>query len=135
LALFTASLLGSGKYPVNFSEDMQYVDVVWTYQETAHYVEKNLGGKTVMAPWPLSDALNFPHLGYVNHPIRVVTDPAQADVVVSLPQAGPADERVRRNFKPGDLVLTKRFERNGKTSEIYLRKASNNTARKPGIDL
>jgi len=135
LALFAASLLGSGKYPVNFSEDMQYFDVVRTFKETALYIEKNLGGRTVLAPWPLSDAFNFPYLGYVKHPIQVVTEPARADVVVFFPQAGPTDEQLTRNFKPGDLVLAKRFERNGKTSEVYVRKASNNTASKPSIDL
>jgi hypothetical protein len=74
-------------------------------------------------------------LGYVNHQIHVVTEPAQADVVVSIPQAGPGDEELKRIFKSGDLVLAKRFERNGKTSEVYVRKASNNTASKPGIEL
>jgi Dolichyl-phosphate-mannose-protein mannosyltransferase len=135
LALFAASLLGSGKYPVNFSEDMQYVDVVRTYKETALYIEKNLAGRTVLAPWPLSDAFSFPYLGYVKHPIQVVTEPTLADVVVSIPQAGPADEQVKRIFKPGDLVLAKRFERDGKIAEVYVRKASNGRGRKPGIEL
>jgi Dolichyl-phosphate-mannose-protein mannosyltransferase len=135
LALFAISLLKSGKYPVNFSEDMQYVDVVRTYKETAVYVEQNLSDRNVWAPWPLSDAFHFPYLGYINHPVQVVTEPAQADVVVSIPQAGPDDEELKRIFKPGDLVLARRFERNGKTSEVYVRKASYNTASKPGIEL
>jgi hypothetical protein len=103
---------------------MQYVDVVKTYEETALYIEKNLKGRTVLAPWPLSDAFTLPYLGYVKHAILVVTEPAQADVVVSVPQAGPADEQVKRIFRPGDLVLSKRFERNGKTVEVYVRKPS-----------
>ncbi|MFX0145459.1 MAG: hypothetical protein ACFE9C_15450, partial [Candidatus Hodarchaeota archaeon] len=66
-------------------------------------------------------AFTFPYLGYVKEPIEIVSEFEEADVVAYTPQGVPAYGKIEKIIRKSDVVLIKRFERNGKFVEVYVR--------------
>ncbi len=118
IGLFAALQYGAGTGSHGgYEEDMQYVDVVLNHKAVCAYVEKTFPGKSVLAEWPLNEAMRHPFLGYVIRPLKVVAAGKPYDVVVFTRQGSP-DNDALATLK--NLHSEKVFERNGKYAEVFL---------------
>jgi Dolichyl-phosphate-mannose-protein mannosyltransferase len=114
----------------NYEEDMQYADVVLTHKAACAFVEANFPDEKILASWPLVADLQYPFLGYVKHPLKATSNPNEGyDVLVYTRQSDMYSAKALENIilnsivNKGPLVLEKKFVRNGKSVEIYTKRA------------
>ena len=104
--------------------NLEYLDLVKTHYKAAKYIETNFPNATVLTTWPQTRELTFPYLGYVITPIKIKTayeydlNLSDIDLIYYSPQSHEPEILldIMTNL---NLTLLKRFEQNGKYSEIY----------------
>ncbi|MBU4349871.1 glycosyltransferase family 39 protein [bacterium] len=101
--------------------NMEYLDTVITHQQAAKYIEENYPDATVLTTWPQIDELSYPHLGYVEKPIKVVEPPADISAIDLIYYSPQSHEHLLllEKIKELNTVLVKRFERNSKYTEVH----------------
>jgi len=73
-ALTIALLIGlfwNPPYPFSFENTLAMTDMVGLQQQAAEYIEERAPDKRIATPWPFSDALLRPELGYVHQRLKV----------------------------------------------------------------
>lgn len=122
----------TGKRTLNcgcyLEENLEYLDLVETHYEGAKYIENNFPNSTVLTNWPQHMELSMPEYGYVNKSIKFVApdDPdlnekiSEVDLLYYSPQSDDFSrwqlDKIMNNL---NLTLLKKFEKNGKITEIY----------------
>jgi 4-amino-4-deoxy-L-arabinose transferase-like glycosyltransferase len=119
--LFMLAMHGNRKGYNSFETNMEYLDVVWAYQQAGEYLERNYPDTPVYAPWPLGVAYGAPYLGYISKPLAMAPSPEKAGVAVFTEQSELSrqrflDEYIRRN----SLRPLRVFERHGKSTSVFL---------------
>jgi 4-amino-4-deoxy-L-arabinose transferase-like glycosyltransferase len=66
------NLFWNPPYPFPYENNYAMVDFVRLQQLAAHFVERNLPGRTIATAWPYSAALKSPDYGFVDHRLKVV---------------------------------------------------------------
>jgi 4-amino-4-deoxy-L-arabinose transferase-like glycosyltransferase len=64
-------LFWSPPYPFSLENTLAMTDMVALQQQAASYLEQYAPGQRIATPWPFSDALIKPELGYVHHRLNV----------------------------------------------------------------
>jgi hypothetical protein len=103
---------------------MQYMDIVFSQQEACQYLEDNFPDKTVLTVWPLEEILQHPYLGYVKTPIATTNVKQESEILLKSSQGDPNGKKrkvLRALIQQPNVLLKKRFERNGKYVEVYMR--------------
>jgi len=112
---------GKSSRVVNFETNMDYLDVVWTYQQAGAYLERNFSHTPIFAPWPLSQAYNSPYLGYISRPLRMVPNPETAQVIVFSEQSKESELLLLdKIIKVNGLKPLQVYAKHGKSTSIYL---------------
>ncbi len=125
ITLFISQFHGTGKHYGSFETDMQYVDIVTTHKAACKYVEETYPQKTVLALWPLSEAMTKPYLGYVDKPSKIASLNNKAyDIILYTPQGEPKNQELKKIIQQQNAILDKKFEKNGKCVEVYISKVS-----------
>ena len=119
LVMFIGNFYGKNIGYGNFENDMQYMDIVSLHKKTCKYIEEKFFHKRVLALWPLSQMLSAPYLGYVEKPIKVVSIDEEFDIMLYPTQRYPKNVKLDELIKRKNLIFLKRFEKNGKSVEIY----------------
>ena len=123
--LFISQFYGTDSGYGSFETDMQYVDIVTTHKAACTYVEETYPQKTVLALWPLSEAMREPFLGYVDKPITIASLNNEVyDIILYTPQGVPENQELKKIIQKQNVMLDKRFEQNGKYVEVYTSKVS-----------
>ena len=60
-------------YPFPFEDNLAYADFARLHQQAARFLESLPSQPRILTAWPASDELTRPFLGYVRHPLRVVS--------------------------------------------------------------
>lgn len=124
ITIFISQFHGTGSGYGSFETDMQYVDIVTTHKAASKYVEEICPQKTVLALWPLSTAMREPYLGYVDKPIKIASLNEVYDIILYTPQGVPENQELKKIIQKQNLILDKKFEKNGKYVEVYTSKDS-----------
>ncbi|MCI0349831.1 MAG: glycosyltransferase family 39 protein [Acidobacteriales bacterium] len=69
---FAAGLFINPPYVFAPEDNLSYRDFVSLHQEGADFLEREKFGRRVLTPWPGSDELSKPYLGYVQDPFTVL---------------------------------------------------------------
>jgi len=106
----------------NFENDLQYLDAVAVFKESGDYLAQHHAHTPIYASWPLHSVFLKPVQGYVALPLKVVENPADAEIFVATTLSVPTEQIqaqdliVRHNYTPRKI-----FEKNGKTVTLYYR--------------
>lgn len=110
---------------------MEYLDLIETHYNATKYIETNFPNSTVLTAWPQSEELREPILGYVNKPIKAIDitellknstlekEIYNIDLIYYYPQSALNRENLLKIINNLNSTLLKRFEKNGKITEIY----------------
>jgi hypothetical protein len=114
--------------------NLEYLDLIETHKNSTLYIETNFPNSTVLTTWPQSRELTLPFLGYIKSPVYVKTVSEElitctrisyfngslngVNLICYSPQAHQP-EKLLEIIKNLNLTLIKRFEKNGKYTEIY----------------
>jgi len=118
-------ILNCGCY---LEENLEYLDLIETHYKAVKYIEINFPKSTVLTNWPQHMELDVPEYGYVNKEIKFVapSDPdlnekiSEVDLVYYSPQSDDSSRWELENIMSDlNLTLLKRFEKNGKYTEVY----------------
>jgi hypothetical protein len=107
-----------------YYENMEYLDVVDLYGDVGRCLERHFPGRRVLAYWPLAQALHFPHLGYIDKPVQVVTNVSDCGVLLLTPhdEVRLTEPQVASLLADGNLTWLRRLERNGKYVDLFAKK-------------
>jgi len=119
ITIFISQFHGTGSGCSSFETDMQYVDIVTTHKAAIAYVEETYPQKTVLALWPLSEAMKEPSFGYVDKPIKIASLHEIYDIILYTPQGVPENQELKEIIQKQNLILENTFKKNGKYVEVY----------------
>lgn len=70
----------------------------------------------------MSEALTKPTLGYVERPLSVVGHLSETEIIVTTHVVTLAEERLNQRPEYKEFTVLRRFQRNGKYVQLYIRK-------------
>jgi dolichyl-phosphate-mannose-protein mannosyltransferase len=75
VVFFVFALVFDPPYRFAPEDNLTYRDFIELHASAAHFLEQHEEEKIVLTAWPATDELTKPYLGYVQHPMRVLSTP------------------------------------------------------------
>jgi hypothetical protein len=75
VVFFVFALVFDPPYRFAPEDNLTYRDFIELHASAAHFLEQHEQEKVVLTAWPATDELTKPYLGYVQHPMHVLSTP------------------------------------------------------------
>jgi hypothetical protein len=104
---------------------MKYLQLVNLYKSMGDYIKQDHPDSSVLTVFPFNQALREPYLGYIDHPLNVVSfhrkmkeNPCELVLFSNLSQK----EDMLHFVEKDEMVLIKRLEEGDAYAELYGRR-------------
>ncbi len=121
-AFFVLKLGGAGRRSGSHERTMEYVDIVRVHQEATRFLDAHHSDEKILVAWPLSMALGYPFLGYVDTPLDTSGSRGDYEILVWSGQGAKENNQALLDFARAEgLKPLRRFARNNKVVVVYRR--------------